>query len=275
MSVSRLARKQGKILDEIMAYHRERLPQVKRQTSLSDLRAFSSVAPPVRDLKEALATTDLNVIAACQKASPVEGLLVRQYDPVALAEAFVAAGATAVSVCTDARHYQGYLEDLRDAREKGPSVPLLRRDFIFDPYQVYESRVAGADAIFLLAAVLGDKELARLAELTEQLGMTAVIEVGSSEEAERVRALQPSVVHINRRDWGTFRVRETAVAEIRPFFPPQTMVIGGGGVRDEADAARLAQLEYDAILLEERSARDAAKDSSFISALAAAGKANV
>jgi indole-3-glycerol phosphate synthase len=150
----------------------------------------------------------------------------------------------------------------------------LRRDFIFDPYQVYASRVAGADAIFLLAAILGDKELARLAALTEQLGMTAVIEVGSSEEAKRVRPLQPGIVHINQRDWGTFRVRETAVAEIRPFFPPGTTLIGGG-VRDRADAARLAQLEIDAILLAERSARDAANDSSFIGELAAAGKASV
>ena len=130
MSVSKLAKQRGQILDEIMAYHREQLPKIMRETPLEDLRAFASIASPPRDFHAALAQPGVSLIAECKKASPSKGLMVRNYDPVAIAKAYQKAGASAISVLTDGRHFQGSLEDLRDVRET-VKIPVLRKDFIF------------------------------------------------------------------------------------------------------------------------------------------------
>ena len=138
MSVSNQAKSRGKILDEIMAYHRENLPKIMREVPLADLRAFANVTAPARDFYAALKKPGVSLIAECKKASPSKGLMVRKYDPVELARTYAKAGASAISVLTDARHFQGSLEHLRDVKE-AVKVPVLRKDFIFDPYQVYEA----------------------------------------------------------------------------------------------------------------------------------------
>lgn len=261
MSVSNLSKRRGTILDEIMAYHREQLPKTMRDVPLADLRAFASVAPPTLDFYASLKAPGVSLIAECKKASPSKGLLVSRYDAVALAESYVRAGASAISVLTDARHFQGSLEDLRNVKEatqrlKAPAsgqrgVPVLRKDFIFDPYQVYEARVAGADAVLLIAAVLSDSELGSLLALTRQLGMEALLEVHTQEELERVLPLGPRVVGVNNRNLQTFEVDFENTARLRAAIPPEVVVVGESGLKTPDDVRHMASIGVDAVLVGE------------------------
>ena len=264
MSVSNKAKRRGEILDEIMRYHRRQLPKIMREVPLEDVRAFATTAPPPVDLVGALAQPSVSLIAECKKASPSKGLMVRDYDAVALAESYIRAGASAISVLTDARHFQGSLQDLRDVREatmaqraKPPSpaadapVPILRKDFIFHPYQVYESRAAGADAILLIASVLGSGDLASLLEVTHELGMNALVEVHTDDELERVLALNPPIVGINNRNLQTFEVDFENTARLRRKIPPGIVTVAESGIKNSDDVRNLTEIGVDAILVGE------------------------
>ncbi|MDX1663721.1 MAG: indole-3-glycerol phosphate synthase TrpC [Candidatus Promineifilaceae bacterium] len=260
MSVSKLARRRGKILDEIMSYHREQLPRIKREVPLEDLRALTRVAPAPVDFRAALAHPGVSLIAECKKASPSRGLLVPDYDPVRLAQSYVRAGASAISVLTDARHFQGTLADLRDVKEaldaaRSPvtklPVPVLRKDFIFDPYQLYEARAAGADAVLLIAAVLSGGDLESLLALTQELGMQALVEVHDETELERVLPLQPPVIGINNRNLQTFEVDLENTRRLRRSIPQEQIVVAESGIKTTDDVARLKEMGVDAILVGE------------------------
>ena len=250
MSVTNLAKRRGEILDEIMAHHRERLPKVMAEVPLADLRAMTAVAPPPRDFEAAIRAPGVSLIAECKKASPSKGLLVRDYDPARLARTYEKAGARAISVLTDTRHFQGTLEHLRDVRE-AVRAPVLRKDFIFHPYQVYEARVAGADAILLIAAVLGDGDLAELLALAGRLGMAALIEVHSAGEVERVLPLRPRLLGVNNRDLQTFEVDFGNTVRLRALIPPEVAVIGESGLRTPADVQAMKDAGVDAVLVGE------------------------
>jgi indole-3-glycerol phosphate synthase len=255
------------MLDEIMRYHREQLPKIMREVSPADVRALASVAPPALDLTAALSRPGVTLIAECKKASPSKGLLVRHYDPARLAETYVRAGAGAISVLTDGRHFQGSLADLRDVKEsvadlrrvlpdrgdprRAAGIPVLRKDFIFDPYQVYEARAAGADAILLIAAVLDGSELSRLGELADSLGMRALIEVHDEEELARVLPLRPAIVGINHRNLQTFEVDLGTSARLRPLIPAGVLVVAESGIASAEDVRRLGELGVDAVLVGE------------------------
>jgi indole-3-glycerol phosphate synthase len=260
MSVSKLARQRGKILDEIMRYHREQLPKLMREVPLEDVRAFADTAPPPVDMVQALSRSGVALIAECKKASPSKGLLVRKYDAVELAKTYVKAGASAISVLTDARHFQGSLEDLRDVKEAlgdrpspktGKAVPVLRKDFIFDPYQVYEARAAGADAVLLIASVLGKNDLGSLLELVHELGMNALVEVHTKEELEKVLPLQPRIVGINNRNLQTFEVDFENSARLRDLIPEGIVTVGESGIKGPDDVRRMAEIGMDAVLVGE------------------------
>ena len=243
MSVSKVARRRGTILDEIMAYKRQELPKRQREIPLASLRAFASVAPVPLDFFAALKTPGVSLIAECKKASPSKGLLVPDYDPVALAEMYARAGATAISVLTDSRFFQGSLADLRRVKETTSnkrsftrpsassaknlknSVPVLRKDFIFDPYQVYEARVAGADALLLIVAVLADGEIRDLLALTRQLGMYALVEVHTEQELRRALALGVRILGINNRNLNTFKVDFENTARLRRLIPNDLVAV--------------------------------------------------
>lgn len=251
MSVTNISKQRGTILDEIMAYHREQPPKRMRETPLADLRALVSVAPPPDDFYAALRTPGVTLIAECKKASPSKGLMVPDYDAARLARTYARAGAGAISVLTDGRHFQGSLEDLRDVKETVGRVPVLRKDFIFNPYQVYEARAAGADAILLITAVLSDNDLQSLLKLTRKLGMHALIEVHTREELERVLPLQPRIIGVNNRNLQTFQVDFANTARLRAMIPPEMVTVAESGLKTEADVRRMAEIGVDAVLVGE------------------------
>lgn len=265
MSVSNLAKRRGKVLDDIMRYYREKLPKVMEETPIEDLRAFASVAPPTTDLAALLRQPGLRLIATCQKASPMRGLLVNHYDAARRAAALAQAGAAAIAVWTDGRHYQGGLEDLRDAREALPAkVPVIRQDFIFDPYQVYESRVAGADGVVLLTAVLGKNDLHALAALCQKLHMTPILDAHTPQETalalEVAAQVETAVIALNRRNWQTYEVQPNRAAELKELLPETAVVILRGGY-DTPDAIRQARpLRANAILIGEALSRSKTPD---------------
>lgn len=250
MSVTNLSKRRGTILDEIMAHHREQLPKVMRDVPIEDLRAFASVTEPARDFYAALAQPGVSLIAECKKASPSKGLIAPDYDPVHLARTYQQAGAAAISVLTDGRHFQGSLTHLRDVRET-VKTPVLRKDFIFDPYQVYEARVAGADALLLIAAVLSKNEMADLLALTHKLGMNALVEVHTAQELARVLPLQPRIIGINNRNLQTFQVDFENTARLRDQIPAGILTVGESGLKTAADVQRMAQIGIDAVLVGE------------------------
>ncbi|MCP4361499.1 MAG: indole-3-glycerol phosphate synthase TrpC [Chloroflexi bacterium] len=252
MSVSNLAKRRGQILDEIMTYHRERLPKVMRETPLADVRAMATVAPLPADFYAALQTPGVSLIAECKKASPSKGLMVPNYDPVKLGKMYVKGGAKAISVLTDGRHFQGTLAHLRDVKEAvGSNVPVLRKDFIFHPYQIYEARTAGADAILLIVTVLSDADLKGLLNLTHKLGMNALVEVHSEEELSRALAVQPHIIGVNNRNLQTFAVDFANTARLRQMIPADVVVVGESGLKTAADVHEMKNIGVDAILVGE------------------------
>jgi len=253
MSVTNLAKRRGTILDEIMTFHRENLPKVMREVPLADLRALASVAPPTLDFYAVLKKPGVSLIAECKKASPSKGLMVPNYNAVELAKTYAKAGASAISVLTDGRHFQGSLADLRDVKETvgKKKVPVLRKDFIFHPYQVYESRVAGADALLLITVVLSDNDLKELLALTHHLGMNALIEVHTEEELARVLPLKPRIVGVNNRNLQTFKVDFDNTARLRQQIPTEVVAVGESGLKTAVDVQKMAQVGVDAILVGE------------------------
>lgn len=262
MSVSNQARRRGQMLDEIMTYHREQLPKIMRATPLADVQSLALTAPPPLDFYAALTTPGVALIAECKKASPSQGLLLADYDPVALARTYVRGGAAAVSVLTDGRHFQGALTHLRDvkealsadaagARRPASGTPVLRKDFIFHPYQIYEARAAGADAVLLIAAVLAPNQLKELLALTRTLGMEALIEVHSQAELTWVLAAGPRVVGINNRNLQTFEVDFANTARLRRLVPAEIAAVAESGIQSAEQVRTLHGLGVNAILVGE------------------------
>jgi indole-3-glycerol phosphate synthase len=265
MSVSKQAFKKGAVLEEIMTYHREQLPKTKRKAPFADLRALISVAPKTVNLFDAIKSTGVTLIAECKKASPSKGLLVRDYDAAVLARKYLQAGARALSVLTDARHFQGSLDDLRlvkegavdysaladlgDQGKEKRQFPILRKDFIFDPYQLYESRAAGADAVLLIAAVLDENELKRLLKLAAALDLQALVEVHNETEINQALAADSKIIGINNRDLQTFNVDLNTTARLRGMIPTSVAVVAESGIKTTDDIRKMAEIGVDAVLV--------------------------
>ncbi|MBI4462473.1 MAG: indole-3-glycerol phosphate synthase TrpC [Acidobacteria bacterium] len=237
-------------LEEIVHRCRERLAETKRSLPLAKLEERAATAPPVRDLRAALARDALNVIAELKQASPSRGLLRRGYNPAALAPALEQAGAVAFSVLTEKEFFRGSLEDLTVVRQLTP-LPVLRKDFLFDPYQVFEARAAGADAFLLIAAVLSTTEVRQLIRLGEQLGMAALVEVHTREELDCALEAGTRLVGVNNRDLKTFAVELETSARLIEAIPDDRIAVSESGLKTAADLARLRALGFDAFLVGE------------------------
>jgi indole-3-glycerol phosphate synthase len=247
------------VLDDIIKYKRTKELPKQMQTCGTDLvRAEARLTPKPKDFVAALrASKPIALIAEVKKASPSKGLLRPNFDPVELAATYAVHGTAAISVLTDAKYFQGslaYLTQIRDhlAKSMGPNRPaLLRKDFIFHPYQVYETRMAGADALLFIASVLDDNELADLLALAHKMGLTALIEVHNRAELERVLPLQPRLLGVNNRDLRDFSVDLNTCLELRQYVPADICFVAESGIHTPADVARLSREGVDAILVGE------------------------
>src|SRR6202041_1304340 len=202
-------------------------------------------SPPPRDFAGALTRPGLNVISELKKASPSLGVIRENYSPSVLAAGLEAAGAAALSVLTEEEFFLGSLGDLKEA-SKTVKIPILRKDFIVDPWQVWETRAAGADSFLLIAAVLNDAELRDLLELSRTLKMEALVEVHSRDELERVLDAGARIIGVNNRDLRDFQVHLETSLSLVEAIPEQCIAVSESGLRTYDDLARLQGAGFDA-----------------------------
>lgn len=239
------------ILDRILATKRQEVARSKASVSEHEMRLRAADAPPPRNLATALATPGpIRLIAEVKKASPSKGVIRPDFDPVAIARLYEAHGAAALSVLTDEPYFQGRLEYLRQIRAV-VSIPVLRKDFIVDPYQLFEARAAGADAVLLIAECLEGAALGELYALACQWGMTPLVEVYQPENLARVVDLGAAVIGINNRDLRTFEVDLGHTLRLRERVPADRILVSESGIRSRADALRLEAAGVHAMLVGE------------------------
>lgn len=246
-------------LTKILAYKREEVARQRASVPLAELTRRADSAPPPRPFAAALRLPGRPaLIAEVKKASPSRGVLLESFDPLALARTYAASGASAISVLTDERFFQGslkYLEGIHSSLRGEPSlaIPLLRKDFILDPYQVYEARAAGADALLLIVAALDDEPLRALLALTHELGMQALVEVHDEAELERALHAGAQVVGVNNRDLHSFRTSLETTARLAARLPAtgRPLLVSESGIFTSEDVARVHAWGADAILVGE------------------------
>lgn len=237
------------VLAAQVADSRRRLAVARAGEPLADLRARALARPAPPSLRDALARDGVSVIAEVKRASPSRGPLAPDLDPVALAGAYVAGGAAAVSVLTAPDGFLGSLADLTAVAALG--VPTLRKDFLVDPYQVWEARAAGAAAVLLLAVALDDAELRRMLDTAEEAGLDALLEVHDAAEMERAAALGPAIVGVNVRDLRDFHVDNDRFAAVARSGPSTALVVAESGVHGPADLVTYGLAGADAVLVGE------------------------
>jgi len=254
----------GQLLDEIMAWKRQEVPARMAETPETDLQALVAFTPPAIDFAAALARPGVSLIAEVKRASPSKGLIARDFDAVDLALTYADGGASAISCLTDSRYFQGQLEYLTAIKEsfrsRNITLPVLRKDFIYHPYQVLEARVAGADAILLIMAVLGDADYRDLLAYARELGMEALVEVHDETELERALKASPRIIGVNNRDLRTFEVDLSTTARLRPLIPDDVLLVAESGIRGAGDVETLKAMGVDAILVGETLVRQQPKD---------------
>jgi indole-3-glycerol phosphate synthase len=249
------------VLDEILAGVRDDVAARQQQVSMEEIRSLSAAAPPALDAYVLLRKPGVGVIAEVKRASPSRGQLADIPDPADLAKEYAAGGARCVSVLTESRWFGGSLADF-DAVRAAVDVPLLRKDFVVSSYQVHEARAHGADLVLLIVAALEQNALVGLLERVESLGMTALVEVHTEDEADRALAAGARIIGVNARNLRTLEVDRSVFERIAPGLPNMVVKIAESGVRGPHDLIRYASAGADAVLVGEglvthKSPRDA------------------
>lgn len=238
-------------LEKIVAQTKEDLAERKREMPLEEVQRLAAAQPAPRDLYAALREgSDIKLIAEVKRASPSKGLLAPQLDPLVIACTYESHGAAAISVLTEPHFFLGspaYLTAIKQAVQ----IPVLRKDFIFDEYQVYEARAWGADAILLICAILDEAQLRRLLNLAHSLHMQCLVEVHSAVEAQRAVVAGAQIIGVNSRDLATFKMNPHLLRELRPLIPAGRVVVAESGIHTQADARRLARYDVQAMLVGE------------------------
>lgn len=248
--------KTGTVLSRIIESRRADVARRKRIVPETVLRIATGKADAPRDFAGALTRGRINVIAELKKASPSAGLLRSNFEPAALARGFEQAGASALSVLTEEESFQGALAHLRDARA-AVALPVLRKDFIVDSYQVWEARAANADSFLLIAAALDDAALADLLALGRELGMEPLVEVHTAEELRRTVAAGARIIGVNNRNLHTLEVRTQTSLELVDMIPDDRIAVSESGLRSAEDLSKLRAVGFNAFLIGEGLMREA------------------
>jgi indole-3-glycerol phosphate synthase len=240
----------GTVLDRILESRRAEVEHRKKVLPETALKYGVKAASPVRDFSAALSRDGLNVLAELKPASPSHGVLREPFDPPALATALESAGAAALSVLTESEFFRGSLKNLRDAR-KSVNLPVLRKDFIFDPWQVWETRANDSDSLLLMVAVLQDAQLRDLIALTREVGMEPLVEVHTADELDRALSAGSRIIGVNNRDLKTLEVRVETSFELIARIPDHCIAISESGLRSHDDLRKLREAGFDAFLIGE------------------------
>ena len=238
------------VLDEIIDGVREDTQERRARVSLEALKERAGRAVPALDAAAALRAPGVSVISEVKRSSPSKGALAMIADPAALARDYEAGGASVVSVLTERRRFGGSLDDLV-AVKAAVNIPVLRKDFVVDPYQVWEARAHGADVVLLIVAALAQPELVGLRERVESLGMTALVEVHDEEETERALDAGARVVGVNNRNLKTLETDLGISEALVPLVPADRIPVAESGLRNPGDVARMAKVGAHCILVGE------------------------
>ena len=236
------------VLARIAAHKRAELAALQRARPLPAVRERAEHAPPVRGFRAALGRRRPAVIAELKKASPSEGVIRARFDVPALATSYAGAGAACLSVLTDERFFQGADCHLRQARCAG-GLPVLRKDFVIDAYQIYEARALGADCVLLIASLLERQQLAEFARLAAELGLDALFEVHDRAELDAALAVEPALLGVNNRDLRTFETDLATTIALRRHVPAGVTVVSESGIHTRADVRRLREADVHAFLV--------------------------
>jgi indole-3-glycerol phosphate synthase len=244
------------ILDAIIAHTKEKLDGKRLRVPLIDVKARAKDAKPTRGFGQVLsAGTGIQLIAEVKKASPSQGVIREDFDPVNIARIYEESGASCLSVLTEDKYFQGNLGYLGRIR-KSVKLPLLRKDFIIDEYQIHEARVAGADAILLIAACLDTNQLQDYIGIASGLGLDVLVESHTYQELDKSLSAGATIVGINNRDLSTFDVSLTTTFDLLKDIPDDRTVVSESGIKTRDDVVRLHQAGVDAILVGESLMRE-------------------
>jgi indole-3-glycerol phosphate synthase len=238
-------------LDKIVAEKLKEVERRQRAFPLPKLRAAIMERPAPLDLAKAISGDSLSLIAEVKRASPSRGVIRADLDAVKLASSYKKGGAAAISVLTDSRYFKGSREDLDSIKRNLPHIPLLRKDFILKPYQIFESCAWGADAVLLIAAILDDAGLEELLSLSHALGMQCLVEVHNRNELERALAHDIKIIGINNRDLDTMMVDINITGQLRPLVPRGRLVVSESGIKGREEVEKLREWRVNAMLVGE------------------------
>ncbi len=238
------------ILDEIVANKKRELEEKKKKVSIEDLFEKIRELPLIRNFKASLKGNELALIAELKKASPSSGLIREDFDVVSLAQIYEKSGASAISVLTEEHYFQGDIAYLSQVK-RNVSLPVLRKDFIFDEYQIYESRAAEADAVLLIAAILNHFKLERLKSLAEKHGLQVIVEVHNEKELVEVLGLGFEIIGINNRNLRDFTVDINTTLKLAKMIPSDRIIVSESGIHTREDVVKLKNSGVHSILVGE------------------------
>jgi indole-3-glycerol phosphate synthase len=248
-SAGKLENVTSSILNSIVADKKKEVAKRKREIPLSEMKARAGGRQP-RDFAAALKGKEMKLIAEVKKASPSKGVLVAGFNPLKLAKTYAGNGAAAVSVLTDAKYFHGNIDYLAAISQEVP-VPVLRKDFIIDKYQVYESAAYGADAVLLITAVLIVEQLESLLKLSKSLRLSCLVEVHDEKEMFKALLAGAEIIGINNRDLATFKVDIDTTRRLRMLVPQELVVVSESGIHTKEDMKKMRECKVDAVLVGE------------------------